>query len=149
VFSNGRSNYAFNMDVFDISGEFDLVYIDSPYMTPKNGGIDYRDYYHFLEGMSRYDEWNVLVDMGNPARKLRRQYSIWLDETRIEKAFEYLFDKFRASTLVVSYRTGGIPSAVTLKRLLSKRKGKVMMKKRFYKYALAKTSGWELLFIAC
>ncbi len=33
VFSNGQDNNALNLDVFDIEGEFDLVYIDTPYIS--------------------------------------------------------------------------------------------------------------------
>jgi len=148
VFSNGKNNRALNMDVMDIPGEYDLVYIDSPYMSPKSGGIDYRDYYHFLEGMSKYDDWQSMIDYNSRRKTLKSHYSIWLDRPKIETAFDYLFDKFRNSTIVVSYRSGGIPNSIALKRLLHRYKSKVILHKRHYRYALAKTSGWELLFIA-
>jgi len=147
VFSNGRNNKALNMNAMDLEGDFDLVYIDSPYMSAA-GAIDYREYYHFLEGMSRYDEWKTLIDYDTKRKTLKADYSMWLDKPHIERAFDHLFDKFRNSSLVVSYKTGGIPSSISLKRLLRNYKSNVTLHKRYYRYALAKTAGWELLFVA-
>lgn len=148
VFSNGKKNKALNLDAMDISEDYDLVYIDSPYMSPISGGTDYKKYYHFLEGLSRYDEWKQLIDYDSMCKKMKPYYSIWLDKYKIEKAFDYLFDKFQKSIIVVSYRTGGIPSYVSLKRLLRKYKSEVILREKYYRYALAKTHGYELLFIA-
>ncbi|MBI4185995.1 MAG: DNA adenine methylase [Chloroflexi bacterium] len=40
VFDNGRVNKALNLDPLDIPGTFDLVYIDTPYVSSKGVGVD-------------------------------------------------------------------------------------------------------------
>ena len=37
-----------NSDIFDVKDDYDLVYIDTPYISQKGGGVDYHDFYHFL-----------------------------------------------------------------------------------------------------
>ena len=54
VFSNGQQNRAFNSDVFDLQPDLaDLVYIDTPYISPFSD-CDYTRRYHFVEGYCRY-----------------------------------------------------------------------------------------------
>jgi adenine-specific DNA-methyltransferase len=54
VFSNSKKNECFNLDIFDVKGKFDLVYIDTPYISGKGMGTDYLGFYHFLEGLVNY-----------------------------------------------------------------------------------------------
>jgi adenine-specific DNA methylase len=54
IFCNGRQNKAVNSDVFDVTGDYDLVYIDTPYVSQKGIGVDYLGFYHFLEGLANY-----------------------------------------------------------------------------------------------
>ncbi|GAI19003.1 unnamed protein product, partial [marine sediment metagenome] len=54
VFDNGRKNKALNLDPLDIPDAFNLVYIDTPYISSKGVGVDYFDFYHFLEGITIY-----------------------------------------------------------------------------------------------
>jgi adenine-specific DNA-methyltransferase len=46
VFDNGRINQALNVDALEVSGTYDLVYIDTPYISERGEGVDYRDFYH-------------------------------------------------------------------------------------------------------
>ena len=61
IFSNSKKNKAYNLDVFSLTGDYDLVYIDSPYITDKCP-VDYKIYYHFLEGLANYDRWHEMID---------------------------------------------------------------------------------------
>jgi len=36
---------------FDLDIKTDLVYIDTPYISAKGIGVNYFDFYHFLEGI--------------------------------------------------------------------------------------------------
>lgn len=110
IFSNGLQNKALNLDVFDIKGNFGLVYIDTPYISKKGVGVDYFCFYHFIEGLTRYSEWEKMIDYRTKHKKLRAEKNPWIDKNRIYSAFEKLFDKFADSILVVSYRSDGIPS---------------------------------------
>lgn len=57
VFDSAQHCEARCGDVMDVAGEFDLVYIDPPYLNSSGIGIDYFDFYHFLEGLASYESW--------------------------------------------------------------------------------------------
>ena len=61
-----------------------------------------------------------------------------MDKRRVHAAFERLFDRFRESVLVVSYRSDGIPSEQELVSLLRQVKRHVRVE-HFgqFKYALS------------
>ena len=134
----------------ELEPEYDLVYFDPPYISGKGTGIDYRDFYHFLEGLSMYDQWSNHIDLDSKNRRLKRISNCWHDKRRNHKAFDKLFDRFRKSILVVSYRTDGIPSMTELVKLLSRHKRDVrVFYYGQYKYALSKnTRSEEMLLVA-
>jgi len=149
VRDNGRQNRAYNLDVFDVRGDFDLVYIDPPYISSKGVSVDYLDFYHFLEGLADYDRWKDMINYRTINRRFRRHDNPWNDKLRIRLKFRELFEKFRGSILVVSYRSDGIPS---LKQLVSDLR---MFKSRVrvytfddYKYVLSNAPTSEALIVA-
>lgn len=148
VFSNGRENKALNCDTFEIEGDFDLVYIDTPYMSRKGVGVDYMEFYHFLEGLVTYDTWASLIDYRSKHRKLKHAKSPWCDQTRIHEAFDRLFRKFQDSILVVSYRDDGIPSLEELTTMLKRYKKTVKHARTEYKYVLSNSNSHEILLVA-
>jgi adenine-specific DNA-methyltransferase len=149
IFSNGRHNVVMNYDAFEIPGQYDLVYIDTPYISHKGVGVDYLHFYHFLEGIVDYDNWAHRIDYRSKHRRLKRKTSVWTDKNHIHAAFDRLFEKFRDSILVVSYRDHGIPSPDELAVLLRKHKGDVVeVNGTDYKYVLSNGNSRELLFIA-
>lgn len=148
VFSNGQQNKALNLDVFDIRGEFDLVYIDTPYISNRGVGVDYLGFYHFLEGLVNYTIWGNMVDYRTKHKRLKRQPNPWIDKSQIHSAFDRLFKKFKDSILVVSYRGDGIPSIIQLVKLLRKYKSDVReLKRKNYKYVLSTNQSEEVLLI--
>jgi adenine-specific DNA-methyltransferase len=110
VFDNSRHNWATNMDAIDVPGHFDLVYIDTPYIPANGVGVDYLDFYHFLEGIASYDQWAQHIDLSSKHRRFWRRPSAWTDKKRAGGAFDALFGRFDDSILVVSYRSDGIPT---------------------------------------
>jgi len=148
IFSNGLQNKALNLDVFDVKGDFDLVYIDTPYISKKGVGVDYFSYYHFLEGLVRYSEWENLIDYRTKHKKLRSDKNIWTDKNQIYSAFEKLIQKFSNSTLIISYRSDGIPTISELVSLLKKYKSDVQeLTRKNYKYVLSNNYSEEVLLI--
>jgi adenine-specific DNA methylase len=109
VFSNGKTNVSLNCNVFDLPNYYDLVYIDTPYISEKGVGVDYLDFYHFLEGIVNYDNWGSLIDEKSKHKRLRLNGSDWTSPQKIERSFERLINRFRSSVLVISYRSDGIP----------------------------------------
>lgn len=139
VFDNGQDNTALNRNVFDLDTNFDLVYIDTPYINKNGIGVDYLDFYHFLEGITHYNNWKNKIDYKSKHRRLKLKKSEWCDKYRIHKAYNRLFDKFRDSILVVSYRSDGIPSEEELVDLLKiYKKDVVLIHFGTYKYVLSR-----------
>lgn len=150
VFDNGQYNRALHRNALDIPPQYDLVYIDTPYISSKGVGTDYRDFYHFLEGMTFYNTWSTRIDRQSKHHRLKRQANDWSDKHRIYAAFQQVFAHFQHSILVISYRTDGIPSKSELMGLLKRYKSEVYCAHYGqYRYALStnEASG-EMLLIA-
>ncbi len=141
VFDNGRENCALNLDALQVPGEFDLVYVDTPYISSRGIAVDYLSFYHFLEGLTVYDEWDTHIDHRSKHRPFNSRSSEWTDTGRISLAFDRLFSRYRSSIIVVSYRSDGIPSESQLVSLLRKHKRHVRVE-HFgpYKYVLSRNS---------
>lgn len=148
IFNNDRENLAFNKNVFDLNVKTDLVYIDTPYIPQKGSLTNYRDFYHFLEGMLNYDNWEKMIDYNSKNRKLITQYSIWEDKSNIAQGFYELFYKFKDAILVISYREDGVPSIEDIVRMLESINKKVETYYIDYKYALAKQKTREVVLVA-
>lgn len=141
VFDNGQANCALNCDVLSVPGEYDLVYLDPPYVSAQGVGVDYLEFYHFLEGLTLYDEWSQHIDPKSKHRRLKRRPSQWTDKRHIASAFEQVFQRFQDSIIVVSYRSDGIPSESGLIALLQKYKKHVRVEHYGqYKYVLSTNS---------
>jgi len=141
IFDNGQTNCALKFDAFNVPGEYDLVYIDTPYITKRGVAIDYLSFYHFLEGLAKYDEWDKHIDYKSKHRRLKPRPSDWTDKNRIYGAFDRLFQRYQNSIIVVSYRSDGIPSESELLSLLKRYKRNVRVE-HFgqYKYVLSTNS---------
>jgi len=146
IFSNGRRNRAFCEDVFSIKPDYDLVYIDTPYINIKGTGVDYLDFYHFLEGLTDYSKWPDRIDYKYKHRKLKGEKSVFCQKDKIYDAFDRLVAHFKDSIIIVSYRSHGIPSEDELIEMLSHYK-KVKSHHVGYQYVLSPLNGKEFLLI--
>jgi len=148
VFGNGERNRSISFDALEVPGFFDLVYVDSPYISGNGVGVDYHEFYHFLEGLTRYTDWHGLVDWRSKHRRMLRRKSPWTDKAEIAAAFDSLFAKYRDSKLVVSYRSDGIPSVEDLAAMLRKYKSNVeVLTNGEYQYVLSTKRCQEVLLI--
>jgi adenine-specific DNA methylase len=148
IFDNGKKNMAFNCDIFDLDIEADLVYIDTPYISSKGIGVNYFDFYHFLEGIVVYDQWENMIDEKSKHKKIKNGKNEWCNKGEIHQAFERLFNKYKDSILVVSYRDDGTPSINELINMMGKHKRSIEVKKFDYKYVLSNGNSKEALIIA-
>lgn len=148
VFNNQKGNQIFNSDIFDLNIKADLVYIDTPYISEKGIGVNYFDFYHFLEGIVVYDRWSNLIDQNSKHKKIKNGKNEWCNKDEIQGAFERLFKKFQTSILVVSYRYNGVPTISELVDILKRYKTSIEIKKLDYKYVLSNGSSKEVLIIA-
>lgn len=150
VFDGGGVCRATCSDALEIEPDFDLVYIDTPYINGAGVGVDYRDFYHFLEGMVHYDSWPTQIDRASKHLRLRRRPNLWSDGAKCIDMFRRLFKRFRKSILVVSYRSDGIPSTDELVTLLREVKPNIrVIAGDRYQYVLSRRrNSREVLLIA-
>lgn len=148
IFDNSKQNRAINQNVFDIQGKYDLVYIDTPYISGKGVGVNYHDFYHFLEGLVDYPDWPNRIDSKSKHKRLKPIKNVWNDKKQITDAFDRLFAKYQDSVIVVSYRSDGIPSVEELEQMMAKYKKEVLeIDKVGYKYVLSHKECHEILLI--
>jgi len=125
-------------DALDLEPGYDLVYVDTPYINRTGVGVDYREFYHFLEGMVRYDEWPGMIEYKSKHLRLGRQKDLWSDPRMCRHMFHRLFERFQDSHLVVSYRSDGIPVIDEIAEMLRAVKHHVrVIKGERYQYALS------------
>ncbi len=132
-----------------LGGQVQMIYIDPPYISRRGVAVDYLAFYHFLEGLTMYDEWGQNLDRSSKHRRLKLRPGEWTDKKRILMAFDRLFSRYKESILVVSYRSDGIPAEPELASLLKRYKRHVQVE-HFgqYKYVLSTNSrSKELLLI--
>jgi adenine-specific DNA-methyltransferase len=113
----GLRNRALGGDVADIDPRgYDLAYFDPPYAPPKDDN-DYMKRYHFLEGLSLY--WkDQTIRYDTKTRKIAKRFTPYAYRHTIRAALLDLFDRFRESTIVVSYGSNSIPNEEELLGLL-------------------------------
>lgn len=149
IFDNGEMCRSINQDIFDVEPNYDFVYIDTPYLNDRGIGIDYADFYHFLNGLVDYDNWVTRIDYKSKHLRLLRQQNIWNNSSSIHKAFERLFAQFQKSTMAISYRSNGIPSINELVKMLEQLGKKVRIYQSVdMKYVLSTKQSNEILIVA-
>lgn len=133
VFSNGKNNHSVRDDVFNLNGgPVDMVYMDPPYV-PRADDNCYVKRYHFLEGLSCY--WQGLEIMENTrVKKIHKRYTPFSYRQSAEDAFDRMFRKFSASTLVLSYSSNGFPDLDILVFLMRRYKKKVKVYTKDHRY---------------
>jgi adenine-specific DNA methylase len=109
TFDSGLGCRVCQGDAREVAGTFDLVYLDPPYLNARGTGVDYLQFYHFLEGILDYGAWPDRVDASRKHRPFLKRPNDWNDPRRILRGFREVFDRFRHSILAVSYRDDGIP----------------------------------------
>ena len=88
-------------------------------MSARGVGVDYRDFYHFLEGLLDYDDWLRMIDHCSKHRRLVRVNDPWSCADTIHQMFRRLFERFRDGRLAVSYRDDGIPTVAKISEMLT------------------------------
>jgi len=151
IFNGENICTSINYNALDIENvNYDLVYIDTPYINNSGIGTDYFNFYHFLEGMADYNNWEkriVKKYKHHPLNNIEKNF--WNDKKEIFKAFDALIKKYNKSIIVISYRNDGIPSEAQLLEIIKKYKKHVYeIKSKDYKYVLSHKASKEILFIA-
>ena len=149
VFDNGETCRSINRNIFDVEPVYDFVYIDTPYLNDRGVGVDYADFYHFLNGLVDYDNWKTRIDYKSKHLRLFRQQNVWNDSNTIHQAFEQLFTQFQNSTMAISYRSNGIPTIDELVGILERLGKNVSIHQSGdIKYVLSTKQSNEVLIVA-
>jgi len=150
VFPGQRACRALTNDVMDVAGQYDLVYLDPPYVSSKGAGNDYLRYYHFLEGMCDYARWHARVDRSSRNLRLSDPPSPWSQRRRIRALLRDVCARFTNSVIALSYRSDGVPDPEELLSDLRRARGEVeQYDAGSYSYVLSTNRrSRELLFIA-
>ncbi|HYW84884.1 MAG TPA: DNA adenine methylase [Spirochaetia bacterium] len=135
VFDNGCENRALQGSIFEvprIGHDYDLVYLDPPYV-PRSDDNCYIKRYHFLEGLACYWEGQEILEQSK-VKKIRKKYTPFSYRSDALSAFEQLFLSFRRSTLVLSYSSNGFPDLDYLVTLMKKVKKGVKVFEKDHRY---------------
>ncbi len=135
IFSNGKNNLSFYGDIYQFDENFyspDLVYLDPPYV-PRSDDNCYVKRYHFIEGLSKYWEDEV-IDYNTKVHKIKKKYTPFSYRRTAIEAFDKMFEKFQNSIIVLSYSSNGFPDLEILVELLSKYKSNIDVNKKEHKY---------------
>ena len=145
VFDSDMQCFSLNQSALEIEPEgYDLVYIDAPYFRKEgsNESSNYLKCYHFLEGLSKYQEWENLIDYNSVNLRFKQDTnSNEFSPNRIYETYEKLIDRFKKGIIILSYKKGGIPSITFLVNLMKKVKGNSYTVSTHYKYALNHQNG--------
>lgn len=134
-----------NKSIFDLDElEYDVVYLDPPYLRKNVSptSSNYLSFYHFLEGLSMYHEWEHFIDYQKahlPLKEIANQNDF--TNANVKEKFEEMIYKFRRSKIILSYKKGGNPSVDYLIKLMKKIKGNATTASIQYSYALNKQNG--------
>ncbi|MDZ4766986.1 MAG: DNA adenine methylase [Chloroflexota bacterium] len=147
IFDNGRANRALRLDALDTPTGCDLVYFDPPYVSARGVGVDYADFYHFLEGLMDMPGWAARIDTASKHRRMTITRSVWTHAKTVTEAFAAVMERHRHSIIVLSYRADGIPSVETLIALLKRHKRAVRVFTQAQQYVLSTRRTQEVLLI--
>jgi len=149
IFDNGYEHTISSEDACALQSSAELVYIDPPYIPEKGTLTLYRDFYHFLEGLVAYSDWEKRIDITSKHKRLQPVSSPWEQKDKILDAFERVFTQHRASIIVCSYRRDGFPGIEQLVEILHGLNKQVELHEVDYRYVLSKKNNCkEVLLIA-
>ena len=134
VFDNGQKSTSLCGDVFELPGEYDLVYMDPP-SVPRADDNCYIKRYHFLEGLaSNWKAPGTEVLWDTKVHKIPKRFTPFSYRKTAIEAFGRLFEKFRSSILILSYSSNGYPDLEVLVKLMRSFKSRIRVRERDHKY---------------
>ena len=120
--------------------KYDLVYIDTPYAKSEgNQESNYFNFYHFLDALVAYPSIPTTINTEYAHRPFYSPNTKWYQGNDIVEGFNKLFERFKESILVISYRSDGYPSVEGLEKILRDQGRQVTVDEFIdYRYVLAK-----------
>jgi adenine-specific DNA-methyltransferase len=132
----------------DVTGSFDVVYIDPPYFKLARKTESYLERYHFIEGLARYHEWPQLVDSESSLRQIRREAVLeWEEKLDFRANLVRLIEKHKSRQVILSYVAGEYPTESDLLEIFKDNFNRVRLVRRSFSRALSKKKFFEILLI--
>lgn len=146
--SAGHSVTSFNtLHLDDFESVPDLLYLDPPYLNNKGLGIDYCDFYHFLDGLCDYSLFEK-YDPKYPHRPIAKKPTAWLTERSALNEFRRILEKWPKASIVLSYRDDGCPAFGEIEKVFQFYGRKFQsVDTRKFKYALSHKNETKELFL--
>lgn len=120
VFDNKRNCKANNQLSQTLNKTADLVYLDPPYYSPKSDN-DYVRRYHFVEGLAK--NWKGLeIQEHTITKKFKSYQSPFSKRASAFEAFHSLIEKYKDSTIAISYSSNSMPTKQELTDILAQYK---------------------------
>lgn len=153
VFSNGKKNRVIGgFDALSVPNGVDLVYCDPPYFASDSSqGIDYLSFYHFLEGLANYSDWERRIHCNGsayPKYETNEDIRRFCRKSDIVSTFQRMIERFQDNIVVLSYQSGGIPTKSQIIEMFRSTGKKVRVYEKPHRYVLSSKQKRELLFIA-
>lgn len=139
-----------NVDTADLEKlpkNYDVVYMDPPYINGRSVPVNYSNFYHFLEGLCDYELF-LKGDIRYPHRPIVNLESAWHKRETSLLKLKRICEYFATSTLIMSYRSDGTPTPGEISEIMTSCGRKVEVHSAGeYKYALSKNTESEEIFI--
>lgn len=121
----------------DDFGEFDLIYLDPPYLNRLGQSTDYDKFYHFLDGLSDYGRFGE-APSGKPHMPPFSKRSAWASTDAALQELKDVSDRWPQATLALSYRSDGLPALNAIEDVFrAANRSVTRLPLSDYKYALA------------
>lgn len=142
-------NVLSNGDIARLDPGYDLVYLDPPYLNQGSNSDDYLKRYHFLEGLSDYDNWENKINAASTIKAINTNKFIsdWQNKNTFKENLFNLVKKHNQSIVVLSYIANAYPSEKEITDCFKSNFDHVSVLRKDFCHALAKEKKIELLFI--
>lgn len=138
-------------DVSLLKPGYDLVYLDPPYVAAdeRRNRDNYWRRYHFLEGLSKYEDWGTLIQPGSSIGMMSEptHFTDWSRKKYFKEKLFDLIDRNRYSTVVLSYVKAAYPDDTSIREFFESRFAKTTVHSTEHSHALSGSKRRELLYI--
>lgn len=135
-----------NSNALEPLGEYDLVYIDPPYISGTGTATNYGDFYHFLNGLVDYSLFGN-TDLTKKHNPLLAPASAWTTPASALAEVCTYMEKWPTAVLAFSYRDNGLPAISELSDILG-RDRHCSVHECAISYSWATTPAKEVLFLS-
>lgn len=113
-------------DCFSCEKDADVIYADPPFIGRVHH-VDYLKLYHFVEGLSRWNEWENLIDRNNRLKCLSRKEYPEFKRSNAEEMLKKFFKTCECESIIFSWAIDGYPEPVWIMKELKRRWGNVVV----------------------